>query len=407
MSRLLRNTCVLTIAVLCFGAGSALAAPMSGAIFTTDAGCDGTNVNIFDSKGDVYLDGGPAHPGAAGLPDGSYYVQVTEPNGTLLGYTTSAIVSVSGGEFAECYRLEDILVKASDASPGYDDTSNGGGEYKAWVSADSSFPNNASKTDNFKVKEDAPPQPGHLIVQKFYDANADGLWTAGEPGIDGWEVTIQDAPHVWIDSVSYTPVDYVDEGGSFTVTESDPTQQNWNATTATTVDATINPGETTTVAFGNLCLGPGGGLTLGFWSNKNGEKLYNNAVAVAQNLRDGAGNSFDPANHKQFKAWILSASATNMAYMLSAQLAAMTQNVSNGNVSASAIVYAPGTGSASSLGYATIAALIAEGNALLAANGYTVASGPDRTAQEAVKTALDRANNNYNFVQSTPCAFSF
>jgi hypothetical protein len=36
-----------------------------------------------------------------------------------------------------------------------------------------------------------------------------------------------------------------------------------------------------------------------------------------------------------------------------------------------------------------------------------VASGPDRTAQEAVKTALDRANNNLNFVQSTPCAFSF
>ena len=228
-----------------------------------------------------------------------------------------------------------------------------------------------------------------------------------EPAIPGWEVTIQDAPHVWIDSTSYTPVDYIDEDGSFIVTESHPNQQNWNATGAMSVNASITAGQTTTVNFGNLCLGAGGGLTLGFWSNKNGEKLSSNAVAVAQNLRDGSGASFDPPNYKAFRNWILSASATNMAYMLSAQLAAMTQNVNNGNVSASALVYAPGTGSANPLGYATISALLAEGNALLAANGYTVAAGADRTAQEAVKTAIDRANNNYNFVQSAPCSFNF
>lgn len=405
MFRTIRYACVLTLVLF---AGIASAAPVSGAIFTTESSCTGTNVNIFTDKGDVYLDGGPAHPGAAGLPDGDYYVQVTEPNGTLLGSTLTASVSVSAGEFADCYRLADILVKASDASPGYDDTSNGGGEYKVWASKDPAFANSASKTDNFKVKNEVdPPAPGHLIVQKFYDANADGQWTPGEPEITGWQVTIQDAPHVWIDSTSYTPVDYVDEGGAFVVNESNAAEQNWNHTTATSVNATITAGQTTNVAFGNLCLGAGGGLTLGFWSNKNGEKLYSAATAVAQNLRDGAGNSFDPPNYKAFRTWILSASATNMAYMLSAQLAAMTQNVNNGNVSASALVYAPGTGSANPLGYATIGALIAEANALLAANSYTVGAGPDRTAQEAVKTAIDRANNNYNFVQSAPCAFSF
>jgi hypothetical protein len=407
MVRINRYTCVLAIAVLMLTAGIASAAPMSGAIFTTESTCNGTNLNIFTSKGDVYLDGGPAHPGAAGLPDGNYYVKVTEPDGTLLGSSLSANVTVYNGDFAQCDRLEDILVKASDASPGYDDTSNGGGEYKVWASKDPGFANSASKTDNFKVKPETVDPSGHLVVLKFYDANADGLWTAGEPAITGWEVNLTDAPHVWLDSTAYTPVDYVDEGGAFVVTESNAAQQNWNHTTPTVVNATITAGQTTTVTFGNLCLGGGGGLTLGFWSNKNGEKLYSNPVAVAQNLRNGAGNSFDPVNHKQFKDWILSASATNMAYMLSAQLAAMTQNVNNGNVSASAIVYAPGTGSANSLGYATIAGLIAEGNALLAANGYTVASGADRTAQEAVKTAIDRANNNLNFVQSAPCAFSF
>ena len=268
MVRINRYTCVLLMAVL-FSAGIASAAPMSGAIFTTDGACDGTNVNIYNAKEDVHLNGGPAHPGAAGLPDGNYYIQVTEPNGTLLGSSLTANVTVSGGEFVSCYRLVDILVKASDASPGYDDTGNSGGEYKVWASKDPAFDNSASKTDNFKVKPNdvTPPQPGHLIVQKFYDANADGQWTSGEPAITGWQVTIQDAPHVWLDSTSYTPVDYVDEGGTFTVAESDPVQANWNATTAISVQATINPGQTTNVAFGNLCLGPGGGLTLGFWSN--------------------------------------------------------------------------------------------------------------------------------------------
>jgi hypothetical protein len=88
---------------------AALAAPVSGATFTTEAACDGTNVNIFPSKDAVYLDGGPAHEGAAGLPNGNYYVQVTEPSGTVLGKTTTASVSVVGGEFVVCYQLSAIL----------------------------------------------------------------------------------------------------------------------------------------------------------------------------------------------------------------------------------------------------------------------------------------------------------
>ena len=42
------------------------APPLPGAIFTTDSTCTGTNLNIYGDKGDVYLDGGPTHPGAAG-----------------------------------------------------------------------------------------------------------------------------------------------------------------------------------------------------------------------------------------------------------------------------------------------------------------------------------------------------
>ena len=59
--------------------------PVSGGIFTTEF--DGTVVNgntKYQFKEDVYLDGGPppnAPAFAAGLPEGDYYFQVTDPSG--------------------------------------------------------------------------------------------------------------------------------------------------------------------------------------------------------------------------------------------------------------------------------------------------------------------------------------
>ena len=96
-----------------------------------------------------------------------------------------------------------------------------------------------------------------------------------------------------------------------------------------------------------------------------------------------------------------------MAYMLSAQLAAMELNVFNGKVDGNALIYAPGTTSANALGFATVNAIMDEANAALLADGYTLAGDPNRTVQGALKNALDNANNNKNFVQTTPCAFSF
>ena len=141
----------------------AFATPVVGAVFTTESSCNGTNVNIFNTQDDVYLDGGPAHTGAAGLPDGSYYVQVTEPDGTLLGTsigsTNNTPVVVTNGSFEKCYQLSVILIKKSNGTQGYDTTSNNGGEYKVWVSSDSAFTNDETKTDNFKVGSSVTPTP--------------------------------------------------------------------------------------------------------------------------------------------------------------------------------------------------------------------------------------------------------
>src|SRR5947207_7706025 len=173
-----------------FLAPSALRAdpPLPGAIFTTDSTCTDVNVNIYDNKEDVYIDGGPAHPGAAGLPDGSYCVQVTDPSGaTVLGKSDPAAVTVVDGEFVQCYQLTSILKTGSSGFtvPGYDDTPNPGGEYKVWVSTDCDFINNSTKTDNFQVRTDC--LKGTVCVTKFYDANANGVQDDGEADIASWQ----------------------------------------------------------------------------------------------------------------------------------------------------------------------------------------------------------------------------
>ena len=67
---------------------SAVTAPLSGAIFTTNPDGSIVNENVhYASKLEVYLDGGPgpnAPKGAAALPDGPYYFQVTDPSGKVL-----------------------------------------------------------------------------------------------------------------------------------------------------------------------------------------------------------------------------------------------------------------------------------------------------------------------------------
>src|SRR5689334_23519675 len=63
------------------------AAATPGAIFTTVADGSEVNYNIYPSKDAVYLDGGPgsgAPQTAAGLDNGRYVFQVTDPSGKTL-----------------------------------------------------------------------------------------------------------------------------------------------------------------------------------------------------------------------------------------------------------------------------------------------------------------------------------
>ncbi len=80
------------------------AASLPGAIFTTTPNGGIVNENVrYEQKIEVYLDGGPgpnAPQTAAGLPDGNYYFQVTDPSGAVLLSQDPAVcreVQVAGG----------------------------------------------------------------------------------------------------------------------------------------------------------------------------------------------------------------------------------------------------------------------------------------------------------------------
>src|SRR5438046_6758042 len=101
MRRLLFGLAVVVFLAAAFA--SLHASAPSGAIFTTLADGSEVNYNIYQAKEDVYLDGGPG-PGApqtaAGLDDGTYVFQVTDPSGKTLLSTDPAgcrQFTVSGG----------------------------------------------------------------------------------------------------------------------------------------------------------------------------------------------------------------------------------------------------------------------------------------------------------------------
>ena len=431
--------------------GVALAAQFFGAIFTTTVDGLTVNGNVYENKEDVYLNGGPQNLNSNGLPLGIYYFQVTDPSGATLLSTDPAVCRqvqvvangsgkgvISGAAQASidagCAHASGNLNPSNGGTPvqliPYDDTPNPGGEYKAWLTpvakynaGDSNcrfgFCDADSKTDNFKIRNHSETPPVVIFGEKFYDTNTNGVHDGGEPVIAGWRIEKQPPDAA---DVTYTGTDgqysfiVLPNSGLYTISEVPPppgwypaTGATWLNTTAKSGDVVVESTDVHGPDFGNVCLGSGGGLTLGFWSNRNGQALFTGsdlAYLVSQNLRNGTGANFDPSSYSAFRTWLLSATATNMSYMLSAQMSAMILNVRHGKVSGSALIYAPGTNSANPAGFATVNALLTEANTELGLHGLVLSGSPYRSYQQALKNAFDKANNNITFVQPGPCAFT-
>ena len=198
--------------------------PPSGAIFTTVADGSEVNFNIYPNKEAVYLDGGPG-PGApqtaAGLDDGTYVFQVTDPSGKKLLSTDAARCrqfQVSGGIITAVVVTGCQHVTGLDVDHGavtvqlmpYLDTPNQGGVYKVWATLVSNyrcslnvvdcgyqagrnvhgFSPSDSKTDNFKVKNRVPQEIDTIF---FVDTNQNNYWDEEtEPALDGLQITWTD-----------------------------------------------------------------------------------------------------------------------------------------------------------------------------------------------------------------------
>jgi hypothetical protein len=406
MKRIAVKALIFSLPLL--SAGNALAAGKIYATTQTSACAD--KVNVFGLKPDVYLQG-------AGLANGAYYVKVTEPGGgTVLGQSIGTTLNVTGGAFAQCYRVVDLVVEVPGGAPGFATTPNPAPQYRVTISTDSTFPSNNSESDIFKVLEESDPPLATLRVNKFYDANVDGINNDAQP-IAGWQIRIQDG----IDIVRYTPVVNTLDPDTYTVTESMPNESNWIRTTANNpVIVTLAEGDDTTIEFGNVCTGAGGGKSHGFWGNTNGKNTINDLGSAASemallsgyNLRNANGSEFNPGAYDQFKTWNGSASAINMAYMLSVQMSANVLAIEAGFVNPGQLVYAPGllaytVSGLSATGFITVANLIAAADTELGLHGSTFAGSPDRAYQEALKNVLDKLANNMGFVQATPCPFTF
>lgn len=242
----------------------------------------------------------------------------------------------------------------------------------------------------------------------FYDSNVNGERDAGEPLLSGILVEL------WVgeDRAAYTltglTYSFYNVWGEYTVKVG--LAENWASTTPQAVTLTVEQGETIINDFGIVRIGCyGGGHTVGFWCSKNGEDKIKDgpngestelSLLSSFNLRTRDGGFFEPKSYSELRNWLISADATNMAYMLSTKLAAMILNVEAGFVKTDAIVYAPGVKYGED--FLTISELINAANYQLGLDGYTPSRDPNRAYQELISMALDAANNNLNFVCTTP-----
>jgi hypothetical protein len=193
------------------------AGSVSGAIYTTTKDGKVVNENTYAAATDVYLSGGPQNLKASGLPDGTYYFQVTNPSGAKLLSTDDAVCRqlkvvngrVAGSTGPSCKHANGTLNSANGTLPvqlaPFSKTPNPGNEYKAWLvptsratisSSDPKvlvFGNSDAKTDNFKAPNEGGVTQGSCQPSSSLSVNVSGTnvvsyvpkgsWSGGATGV--------------------------------------------------------------------------------------------------------------------------------------------------------------------------------------------------------------------------------
>jgi hypothetical protein len=365
-------------------------AQTSGAIFTRDSTGATVNGNVYALKEDVYLAAGPGPNSpcsAAGVPDGPYYFQVTDPSGEVLlskDLVTDRMVLVQNGVLSQhkgkhllgtgpCSSATVQLVPFADTKD-HD-------EYKVWLTpvahydpyggGSYGFLPRFSKTDNFKVHSGGASVPQSSIHGSvFFDHSEDGIWNPGtdplEVPVAGWRIEL--LLNGVVDGVTFTD----ESGGYLFLRDLDQTVYTvreiaaggfigdnvpgaiWLAMTPRSGSVAADTEVVTGPDFGILSfeVRVGLGRTKGFWHNQNGRAvLLANDPAWRDALTTRGGtpiclrrnlSSADPlvsvfaplpqpatfqAAYDDFAQWIVGDSTTGHAsFILAAQVAATILN---------------------------------------------------------------------------------
>ena len=145
-----------------------------------------------------------------------------------------------------------------------------------------------------------------------------------------------------------------------------------------------------------------GALTLGFYSNKNGQATetvddFTFLNGLSLRSANGADTNFTSStlanNRKAFSSWLLNATAKNMSYMLSAQLATLELNIRHGLVDPSSEIC---DGSWAGI---TIAQIVAAAEQFIADHPVVLGGDTNRADGDALQTIINEINNNLVTVQ--------
>ena len=285
-------------------------ARFSGAVFTTTA--DGTvvNENIYSAKSDVYINGGPQNVQHAGLPDGTYFYQVTAPGWhPSQADLTEGLLStddaihrqltvvdgvVSGVPTDGDFHALGALNPANGSTPvqlaPFADSANPGGEYKVWLirykdadgnvvtdrqgnpvvaGADPDFNSpvlifraDNAKTDNFKVEPAPTGELATISGTKFQDVDGVPSTTADDVPLAGWTIQLYNANGELVAS-AITGDGVTAPLGTYTFTDLQPGDYSvlevlisgWTQTFAPPDPITVASGENLTGQdFGNIVL---------------------------------------------------------------------------------------------------------------------------------------------------------
>jgi hypothetical protein len=259
---------------------------------------------------------------------------------------------------------------------------------------------------------------------KYRDLDFDGE-NDGEPGLENWVIFIDGAgPDDGVldnsvtdgvcDGNALEPCDTTDVNGEYsfdglasdTYDVCEVNQSNWVQTepfNPNCYEVTVGP-DAIDVDFGNVHLIATNGRTKGFWTNKNGAAMFDDVTdlpaMVALNLRNADGSGFNPISYNQFKTWLNKANGKNMAYMLSAQLAATELDVLNVFITGDPTIYAPSLlpfiadiPGLSNLGFISVSDLMTAADVALGLDGVVNEGDSNWAYFNALKNVLDAVNS--------------